>query len=96
MSGFLGAHSIINGQDHGTEGLIRPGKKKKKNLHSTTTDKKAAASPPKSVPGNSKKVGLVNIYSLCFPSILLSPKPSHSDDVKSNLATSNKDEDVHS
>lgn len=68
MSGFLEALSIINGQDHSTEGLIRPGKKKN-NLHSTATDKKAAASPPKSVPRNSKKVGLVNIYSICFPSI---------------------------
>lgn len=46
-------------QDHGTEGLIRPGKgkEKKNNLHSIATDKKGAISPPKSVPGNSKKVG---------------------------------------
>lgn len=46
-------------QNHSAEGLIRP-RQKKNNLCFMATDKKAAL-PPKSVPGNSKKVGPVNI-----------------------------------
>ena len=48
-------------QDHSIGGVISPGKKRN-NSHSTATDKTAAASPPKSILGDSKKIGLLNIY----------------------------------